>query len=126
MTMECLFKTVALGVLGAVLTTLGTPAWAADNAVTTTPRVEAPASDEGGVVNINTASAEELSFLPGVGMRKAEAIVARREKKKFTRPEELMEVKGIGRGIFRKCKAHVRVSGPTTLTQKLRGTSRKT
>jgi competence protein ComEA len=73
-------------------------------------------------VNINSASLTELQMLPGIGERKAEGIIARREKKKFARPEELMEVKGIGRGIFKRCKPYVRVAGPTTLAQKVAGT----
>ncbi|MBI5497031.1 MAG: helix-hairpin-helix domain-containing protein [Deltaproteobacteria bacterium] len=72
-----------------------------------------------GVVNLNSASVEELARLPGVGPRKAEAIVARREKKRFARPEELVEIKGIGRGIYKRCKPYLRVQGPTTLAQKV-------
>lgn len=51
-----------------------------------------------GSVNINTASAEEISaHLKGVGLKKAQAIVAWREANGvFTTKEQLMEVKGIG------------------------------
>jgi len=49
-------------------------------------------------VNINTASAEELSeSLKGVGMSKAEAIVSyRNENGQFKHMDELVNVKGIG------------------------------
>lgn len=70
-------------------------------------------------VNINTASVAELMFLPRIGQKKAEAIVARREKKKFSRPEELMDIKGIGRGIYKRLRPFVRTQGTTTATAKL-------
>ena len=49
-------------------------------------------------VNVNTASAEEISeALKGVGMTKAEAIVAYRDENgRFTHVDELVNVKGIG------------------------------
>ena len=48
-------------------------------------------------VNINTASAEELSTLPGIGEEKANAIVEhRRQSGPFSREEDLLLVPGIG------------------------------
>lgn len=49
-------------------------------------------------VNINTASAAELSMsLTGVGQKRAEAIIALREQLGgFTDANQLMQVKGIG------------------------------
>jgi competence protein ComEA len=49
-------------------------------------------------VNINTASAEEISqSLKGVGLTKAQAIVAYREANgSFLHADELVNVKGIG------------------------------
>ena len=49
-------------------------------------------------VNVNTANAEEIADgLKGVGMSKAEAIVAYRETNgKFIHVDELVNVKGIG------------------------------
>lgn len=53
------------------------------------------------VVNINTADAEALTALKGVGIKKAEAIVAWREANgAFTSVEQLLEVKGIGVAIL--------------------------
>lgn len=50
------------------------------------------------VVNVNTATAEELAAgLVGVGPAKAQAIVEYREQHgPFSTPEDLLEVKGIG------------------------------
>ncbi len=48
-------------------------------------------------VNINTASAEELTTLPGIGEKKAEDIVKYRKKNgNFKNIEDLTNVKGIG------------------------------
>ncbi|OKP04392.1 ComEA family DNA-binding protein [Xenorhabdus eapokensis] len=51
-----------------------------------------------GVVNINTANAEELAKeLNGIGTKKAQAIIEYREKYgPFTAMEQLQEVQGIG------------------------------
>ena len=74
-------------------------------------------------VNINTASEVELAYLPRLGAKVAARIVEHRKQKPFARPEELMEVKGIGEKLFVTLKPHVAVSGPTTLTTKVRSSS---
>jgi len=68
-----------------------------------------------GVINLNTASAAQLDQLPGVGPKAAERIVAFRQKTPFSRPEDLVRVKGFGKKKLDKLKAHLAVSGPTTL-----------
>ena len=84
----------------------------------------APASDhQGKKVNINTASAAELAYLPRIGAKVAERIVAYRKEKPFARPEDLMEVKGIGEKLFLTLKPYVAVSGATTLSSKVRSSS---
>ena len=56
-----------------------------------------------GQININTASAEELDALPGIGPVKAEAIVAwRTVHGAFRYPEDLIHVHGIGEGTLAK------------------------
>jgi competence ComEA-like helix-hairpin-helix protein len=47
-------------------------------------------------LNPNTATAEQLATLPEVGPELAKAIIKQRTKKPFTRPEDLLDVKGIG------------------------------
>lgn len=50
-----------------------------------------------GKVILNTATASELTRLPGVGERRAEAIVELRERlKRFRKPTDLLRVRGIG------------------------------
>lgn len=72
-------------------------------------------SSAAGVVNVNTASVEELQLLPGVGAARAEAIVAVRQARGgFKAVEELTDVKGIGPAMLEKMRPHVTLSGRTT------------
>ena len=63
-----------------------------------------------GSVDLNTASAKELSTLKGVGMSKAQTIIAYREKHCFESIAELAKVKGIGEKTVEKNKANLSVS----------------
>lgn len=58
-------------------------------------------------ININTASAEELKGLDGIGDKTAEKIIEYRESDKFDSVEEIMEVKGIGEGKYEKIKNNI-------------------
>lgn len=62
-------------------------------------------------VNINTATAEEISsMLKGVGSTKAQAIVDYREKVgKFVSVDQLAEVKGIGEATVEKNRSLIRL-----------------
>jgi competence protein ComEA len=62
-------------------------------------------------VDLNRAPVTELMRLPGVGQKKAQAIVAHRQKAPFRKPEDVMQVKGCGRPWFQKVKANL-VAGP--------------
>ena len=56
-------------------------------------------------ININTASIKVLISLPGVGKSTAMKIVDYRELKgKFKTPRDIMKVKGIGKGKYKKMK----------------------
>lgn len=69
-----------------------------------------------GVVNVNTASVLELSYLPGVGAKVAAAIVAGRP---YSSAAELDKVKGIGKVTLAKMRPYVVVAGATTAAGKL-------
>jgi competence protein ComEA len=64
-------------------------------------------------VFVNQADEAELRRLPGVGAKRAEAIVAlRRRVGRFNRVEDLMRVKGIGRAAIKKWRPLVRFDTP--------------
>jgi competence protein ComEA len=67
-----------------------------------------------GVVNLNTAPAELLSALPGIGPSKAIGILAYRARHPFRTVDELVRVKGIGRRMVLAMRAHLAVAGPST------------
>ena len=73
------------------------------------PIGRAGASDAGGRIDINSASAAELAKLPGIGPSKAQAIVEFREKEPFAKSEDLLKVKGIGDKLFDSIKDQVTV-----------------
>ena len=80
---------------------------------------EVLAASAEGVINIQTASAEELQRLPGIGPSKADAIIAQRTRVPFRRIEDILRVRGIGRATFRRLRPHLSVTGATTLTRDL-------
>ena len=61
-------------------------------------------------ININTASADELMDLKGIGEKKAAAIIEFRETNGiFKKPEDLMKVSGIGPKTFEANKNRITV-----------------
>ena len=68
-----------------------------------------------GVVNLNTATTEQLQLLPGVGRVRAVAIIEKRKQHGgFQKVDELLDVKGIGRAMLKQLRPHVILSGKTT------------
>lgn len=61
-----------------------------------------------GKININTATIEELSSLPGIGPSKAGAIIEFREKYGlFESIEDLLYVPGIGESLYSSIKEEI-------------------
>ena len=66
--------------------------------------------EDNGKININTASKEELTTLPGVGESKAEAIIKYREDNgNYEKIEDIKNVSGIGESAFEKIKDNITV-----------------
>jgi len=90
-------KQIAVLVIALMVLTVGMGAYAA--AVT--------------AIDINTASAEELTQLKGVGPSHAAGIVSFREKNgPFKKPEDLIQVPRIGQKTFEKNKDLIVVGPP--------------
>ena len=54
-------------------------------------------------ININSADIDQLSLIKGIGIKKAQAIVDYRTSHgQFTTLEEVVNVKGIGKGTLKK------------------------
>jgi comEA protein len=68
-----------------------------------------------GTVNINTATAEQLEMLPGIGEARAHAVIAmRKQRGGFKSIDELTEVKGIGEAALERLRPFVSIEGKTT------------
>lgn len=64
-------------------------------------------------IDLNRASAVELMRLPGVGQKRAQAIVALRSKSPFRKAEDVLTVKGLGPGWYARVKGFVTVGAST-------------
>ncbi|HID64485.1 MAG TPA: competence protein ComEA [Anaerolineae bacterium] len=74
------------------------------------PPLLSPSSRGGGKVNINTATAEELGTLPGIGPTKAQSIIDYRTANgPFQSIEDIKNVRGIGDATFEKLKDKISV-----------------
>ena len=72
--------------------------------------VPGAAGAPGGLINLNSATAEQLDSLPGIGPSTAQKIIAyRTEHGGFRRVDDLMEVPGIGPAKFEELKDLVTV-----------------
>ena len=99
-------------VLSAILIVTMSTAIMAD----TTPAPVAPT----GVVNINSADAAQLAYLPRVGVKAAQRIIDyRKEHGSFKKASDLMQVKGFGEKSYEKLAAYLTVDGKTTLAAKV-------
>jgi competence protein ComEA len=98
---------VKIGAVLVLAALLAAPLVIADQAV---PSAKAA---PGAAVNINTASADQLDGLPGIGAKLAARIVDYRLKNGgFKKIEDLMNVQGIGEKNFLKLKPLITLGPP--------------
>jgi competence protein ComEA len=87
------------GIAAAAALALAVPALAA-------PKRLAP----GERVDLNRATVSELMRVPGIGQKKAQAIVAHRQRQPFRRVEDVLTVKGLGPAWLGRVKASLYVA----------------
>lgn len=74
-------------------------------------KAESAAKTASTLLNLNSATLEQLEALPGIGRSTAERILEHRQKSGgFKKIEELMNVKGIGEKSFLKLKPLISVA----------------
>ena len=72
--------------------------------------IEHPVSESNNkMININSATQEELMTLSGIGESKAKDIITYRTENAFTSIEDIKNVPGIGESLFAKIKENITV-----------------
>jgi competence protein ComEA len=74
--------------------------------------IAASAGASNGLIDLNTATAEALATLPGIGPVKAQAIIAYREQRPFQSVDQITEVSGIGSATYEKIRGLITVGTP--------------
>lgn len=108
-----------LAMVGAAQAATAAAATAPSVPASAAPDAGTPAQDtDGGTIGVapdgkvilNHATEEDLRRLPGIGPTRARAILALRARmKRFTRVEDLLKVKGIGRRSLARIRPRVQV-----------------
>ena len=78
-----------------------------------------------GAVNVNSASPGELTLLPGMGPKRAAAVVALRQRRPYRYARHVQRVRGIGPKTFRRWRPHLKVRGESTLRRVRPRTARR-
>lgn len=85
----------------------------ADASPPTPPQAHATRATDDDPVYLNEATVDDLRRLPGIGEKRALAILElRRKLGRFKQIEDLLRVKGIGRSTLRRLRPLVRVDHP--------------
>jgi competence protein ComEA len=96
------FRRWIAGALAALGLLAAAPAWGAQDGSARRPAAAKQRLESGVKVDLNRAAIEELVRLPGIGRKRAEAIVAYRKKRPFRRVREIRKIRGVGRKTFQR------------------------
>ena len=100
------FLILAIGIVFASLTFIAIPSMVSAQEEAVAP----PAAEETQIININTALAEDLATLKGIGEKTAQAIVEyRTQNGPFKAIEDIKNVKGIGDKKFEEIKDSITI-----------------
>ncbi len=69
--------------------------------------VVSPPAPKSERVNLNNASARDLEAVPGIGPATAQRIIDRRKLRRYSSPEDLLDVKGIGKKKLEKMRPYI-------------------
>ena len=61
------------------------------------------------LISINDAGIDDLTKIPGIGDAKAKSIIEYRKNQRFEKIEDLMNIKGIGQGLFDTIKEYITI-----------------
>ena len=115
--MRALFLAAAL-LASAALPAVAQQAKPTASKSTTTAKSAKTTATPAAPVNINTATQAQLETLPGIGAKAAQRIIEFRQKNGgFKKPEDLMNVKGVGEKSFLKLKPLITIGDRADHTQ---------
>jgi competence protein ComEA len=105
-----------VGPLGATAPQAANPAQAASAGPPAQGAPSHGAASADDPVILNTAATEDLRRLPGIGPKRADAILALRTRLgRFRAIEDLLKVKGIGRATLKRLRPLVRLDPPVSV-----------
>ena len=59
-------------------------------------------------INVQTASKDELMCIKGIGEKKANAVIKYRKSHKLKSADDLLEIKGFGKGLIKNVQKNVK------------------
>lgn len=104
---------LVIGIMAALIVLLAIVLWAIQGTGSgvneSTNRQRPAATAQTGLVNINTATLDELMAVPGIGPKTANRILERRVTEPFKSVKELMKIRGVTMPNYELMKENISV-----------------